>query len=41
MLLLVGPIEIPNSTHASMVLGQNQADSVVREITAFVSRLPP
>jgi pimeloyl-ACP methyl ester carboxylesterase len=37
----VGPIEIPNSTHTSMVLGQNQANLVVSEIAAFVSRLLP
>jgi pimeloyl-ACP methyl ester carboxylesterase len=36
----VGPIEIPNSTHKSLVLGQAQADLVVMEILKFVASVP-
>lgn len=36
-----GPIEIPHSTHSSMVLGEEQAAEVVRNIAAFVSTLSP
>jgi hypothetical protein len=33
----VGPIEVPNSSHKSMVLGPAQAGIVVREIAKFVA----
>jgi len=33
----VGPIEVPNSSHKSMVLGRDQSGIVVQEIAKFVS----
>jgi pimeloyl-ACP methyl ester carboxylesterase len=37
----VGPVEIPDSTHTSMVLGEKQSIAVVEEIRRFVrERLP-
>lgn len=34
----VGPIEVPNSSHKSMVLGRDQAGFVASEIAKFISR---
>jgi pimeloyl-ACP methyl ester carboxylesterase len=33
----VGPVVVPNSTHASMVLGEPQAESVAQAIVAFLA----
>jgi hypothetical protein len=36
-----GPIVIPDSSHSSMVMGEQQAEAMVEAIIGFVSGLPP
>jgi hypothetical protein len=34
-----GPIEIPNSSHSSMVLGERQAETTAQAIISFAARI--